>query len=507
VVRSRFRVNPGESAISGSECGFSAFFQTISIPPASILRKPAGNGLNYLDDVFSDTDKELPETYEYLERIEAFLGKKIVKDRFMRSWLLLLILTIAAAALWALLVLVGCIEGWGRQRLAPPGNVPAFESAATDQIKSNNRGNIAFILLGGGQRRSHFFASVGQAVDGDSRFQVASLSKWVSAWGVLSLVDAGKVDLDAPVGTYLSRWKLPESEFDNSGVTVRRLLSHTAGLTDGLGYAGFAPGREPQSLEGSLTQAVDASPRADGRVRVGIAPGTKWEYSGGGYTLLQLLIEEVSGLPFESYMRNVVLLPLGMTRSTYVIPEGEDDNLAESYDSKGATAPLFRFTSLAATSLYTTTSDLTLFLQAHLPGPDGAPSGRGVLKPATLSLMRQPHASQFGADIWGLGTMLFTPNNKGDFIIGHDGSNEPAINTTARLDPSTGDGIIILESGDPLLATRLAGEWVFWHTGNLDFLMVMMNARRMMLFVAVGWIVILLTAIIVGWRLRRARQQ
>lgn len=423
----------------------------------------------------------------------------------MRFWLLL-ISSVATAALWAILVVLGFIEGWGRQRLAPPGNVPAFESAAIDFIKSKKCGNIAFILLEGGQRCMSFFASVGQPVNDASRFQVASLSKWVSAWGVLSLVDAGKVDLDAPVGTYLSRWKLPVNEFDNSGVTVRRLLSHTAGLTDGLGYAGFAPGTEPQSLEESLTQAADASPGADGRVRVGIAPGTRWEYSGGGYTLLQLLIEEVSGLPFERYMHNIVFQPLGMTRSTYIIPEGEDDNLAESYDSKGATAPLLRFTSLAATSLYTTASDLTLFLQAHLPGADGAPPGRGVLKPATLALMRQPHGSQFGADIWGLGTMLFAPNNKGDFVIGHDGSNEPAINTTARLDPSTGDGIIILESGDPLLATRLAGEWVFWHTGNLDFLMVMMNARRMMLIVAVGWVAILLTAIVVGWRLRRTRK-
>jgi len=202
-------------------------------------------------------------------------------------------------------------------------------------------------------------------------------------------------------------------------------------------------------------------------------------------------------------MRRVVLEPLGMTRSAYVIPEDDDDNLAESFDTTGGTAPHFRFTSLAATSLYTTTSDMTRFLQAHLPGPDGAPAGRGVLKPATLALMRQPHASQFGADIWGLGVMLLAPNNKGDFIIGHDGSNEPAINTTARVDPSTGDGIIIFETGTPLLATRLAGEWVFWHSRNVDFLMVTMNARRIMTFVVVGWVVILSIAIFVGCRLRR----
>jgi CubicO group peptidase (beta-lactamase class C family) len=86
----------------------------------------------------------------------------------------------------------------------------------------------------------------------------------------MTLVEDGRLDLDTPVQTYLTRWSLPESEFGNDGVTVRRLLSHTAGLTDGLGYAGFAPGIEVQALTDSLTRAADASPGADGRVLVGV---------------------------------------------------------------------------------------------------------------------------------------------------------------------------------------------------------------------------------------------
>ena len=93
------------------------------------------------------------------------------------------------------------------------------------------------------------------------------MSKWVTAWGVLTLVEAGKLDLDKPVSTYLTRWKLPPGAFPNDGVTVRRLLSHMAGLTDGLGYAGFKPGVPLQRLEDSLTRAADASPGADGAVR------------------------------------------------------------------------------------------------------------------------------------------------------------------------------------------------------------------------------------------------
>ncbi len=421
----------------------------------------------------------------------------------MKLFVRLLLSTLAAATAWSALVVIGSLEGWGREPIARGGDTRAFMHAAAERIQAN-RGNVAFALLDDGRLYGESFASIGERVDGDTRFQVASLSKWVTAWGVLALVDAGELDLDAPVSRYLTRWRLPESEFDNEGVSVRRLLSHTAGLTDGLGYAGFSPGTEPQALQASLTQAADASPGADGRVRVGIAPGTQWEYSGGGYTLLQLVIEEVSGVSFESFMQRAVLQPLGMSRSTFVITEGDTGNLAAFYDKDGKPATHFRFTALAAASLYTTTSDLVRFLQAHLPGPGGEPPGRGVLQPATLEQMRRPHASTLGADIWGLGTMLYAANNRGDFVIGHDGDNEPAINTAARVDPATGDGIVVLETGNSLLATRLAGEWVFWHTGNLDFLMVTMDARRMLTLVVGGWIAILLAALWIGWRMRRA---
>ena len=92
------------------------------------------------------------------------------------------------------------------------------------------------------------------------------------------------------------------------------------------------------------------------------------------------------------------------------------------------------------------------------------------LTPKTLEEMRRPHASQLGADIWGLGTLLYAGNNAGGFVIGHDGNNDPAINTAARLDPETGNGASV-ETGNRLLATALAGEWLFWRTGNVDFLM------------------------------------
>jgi CubicO group peptidase (beta-lactamase class C family) len=377
--------------------------------------------------------------------------------------------------------------------------------AAVAEIDKKHKGNVAYALVAKGGVVASHFVSAGKPVGGDSRFQVASMSKWITAWGVMTLVEAGKLDLDKPISLYLKRWQLPKSKFDDRGVTVRRLLSHMAGLTDGLGYAGFKPGTPVQSLEASLTRAADASPGAGGAVQVGIEPGTEFRYSGGGYTLLQLLVEEVSGQSFNDYMKANVFGPLRMTRSTFVLEETGAPDVAEFFDERGAPATRYRFTALAAASLYTTTNDMTRFLQAHLAGPRGEAPGHGVLRPKTLLEMRRPHASSFGADIWGLGTMLYAPNNAGSFIIGHDGNNEPAINTAARLDPATGDGIVILETGNRLLATVLASEWVFWRTGNVDFLMVTIESGTLLKTLAAGWAAIILAALFFGWRLWRRR--
>ena len=215
-----------------------------------------------------------------------------------------------------------------------------------------------------------------------------------------------------------------------------------------------------------------------------------------------MVIEETSGEAFESYMQRVVFQPLGLNRSTYAVDPEKLSNVAPLYDADGKEATHRRFTALAAACLYTTASDMTRFIQAHLTGPGGEPAGRGVLKPDTLKLMRQPHASQMGADIWGLGTMLYVPNGAGDFIIGHDGKRQPAINSAVRLNPSTGDGIVVLQSGNQLLATTIAGEWVFWQTGTIDFLMFTLVAKKMITIVLMGWGVIILIALFIGWRRR-----
>lgn len=189
-------------------------------------------------------------------------------------------------------------------------------------------------------------------------------------------------------------------------------------------------------------------------MRVGAKAGG-WRYSGGGYTLLQLLIEEVSGESFADYMQRTVLNPLGMTRSTYRAGAEGSQDIATFYDSFGSVAPHYRYTSAAAASLYATANDMARFAQAHVTGVNGEPPGRGVLSPKTLETMRRAQAVFGGTAHWGMGPSLYATSKKGGFIFGHDGGNMPAINHTVRIEAQSGDAIIALSTGDSGIARKL----------------------------------------------------
>lgn len=422
----------------------------------------------------------------------------------MKSLLKITVAALALLTLWTALVLAGAREGWLRPMPADKGDTAAFLKWAERQYASEPGGNIAIILLENGLVEQTWFGSHGRAVDEDSLFQIASISKWVTAWGVMALAEQGRIDLDAPVSRYLSRWQLPPAPFNNDDVTVRRLLSHTAGLTDGLGFQGFEEGQPLPTLEQELTQPQDVMPGASGVVRVGAEPGSAWRYSGGGYLILQLLIEEVTQEPFNDYMQRAILQPLGMTSSTFLAPDTE--RLADVYSAGGSPGRHYRFTATGAASLYTSAADLTRFLQAQIDGPEGAPAGRGVLSRATLDQMRTPEAFLFSLPVWGLGVTLYAPDGAGGYVIGHDGGNYPAINTTARIDPATGNGIVVLQTGSATLARKIGGEWLYWQTGKVGLdTLVVLEARNILIALTAGAIVILIGAIVIARTGRRRR--
>ncbi len=414
----------------------------------------------------------------------------------MKKILLYILGAVLMMLAWAGIVFMGTVNGWFHKPIAKQNSSQSFLAAVETAIHKQFVGNFALAVVKNGTVEYEKFHSRGKPVDRNTVFQVSSLSKWISAFGIMKLVEDGKLDLDTPVSRYLTRWQLPPGKFNNDEVTVRKLLSHTAGLTDGLGYSGFETHTLVQSVEQSLTKAADADEGVSGAVSVGIKPGSEFKYSGGGYTILQLLVEEVSDQSFALYMKESVFEPLGMIHSTYVWNDSSSYLLAEFYNKDSTRSKHYRYTALAATSLYTSLSDLELFFRAHLQGKNGEPIGRNVVKPETIKMMREPHGQSMGVDIWGLGTVLYATTGDNDFIIGHDGKSTPPINTAIRLNPETGDGIIVLETGHPILATKLASEWVFWKTGKVDTFLFPMLIGGLVQTTGIGWAVIIAMTIV-----------
>ena len=262
------------------------------------------------------------------------------------------------------------------------------------------------------------------------------------------------------------------------------------------------PGTQAQSLEDSLTYAADRMPGIDGHVRVGSTPGSRWQYSGGGFALLQLIIEEVTHDQFAHFMQKTVLDPLGMTSSTFDEDAAMTRGVATSYGEHLVPAAHYHFASPAAASLYSDLTDMARFVMAHLPDEGGVPPGRGVLPPETLVDMRAPTARTFGADIWGLGTMLYAKSGPSDHVFGHDGENYPAISHAVRIDPVARSGIVILSSGSDGFAMRLAADWVYWKTGNVSGIDFIDRLAKVYRIIAIGAGVIV--ALVAAWLIRYA---
>jgi len=243
-------------------------------------------------------------------------------------------------------------------------------------------------------------------------FQAASISKPVAATAALTLVEEGRIALDADVNRYLTSWRLPDTAVaQGESVTVRRLLTHTAGLTVH-GFPGYArSARIPSAVE-----VLDGKGNTD-PVRIGLKPGVLWRYSGGGYTVLQVLLGDVTGTPFHALLRERVLGPMGMALSTYEspLPRERWDEAATGYRGDGTPVEesWHVYPEQAAAGLWTTPSDLARWGLAILAARDGAAGG--VLSP---DMARQMLTSGLGS--YGLGPGL----NAGGSRFGHGGANE-----------------------------------------------------------------------------------
>lgn len=416
------------------------------------------------------------------------------KEKHMRRSLIWFSATLAIIATWLTINFIATSQGWFLEKIARQGNSAEFIENIKVEITNKYNGNAVMLVLENGEFAASHYVSKGSPVNGDSIFGVASLGKWVAAVAIMELVQQGKLNLDAPVSNYLTRWQLPASEFDNNGVTVRRLLSHTAGITDRLGHDGFPPGTPVQPLVEHLTLAADREPDKSGRVLVGKAPGTTWQYSGGSYNLLQLLIEEVTGQDFAEHMQNTVFAPLGMNNTSYKVNRASLQT-AEYFGEQQQLKVYPNYTSLAATGLYSTTNDLAKFVRSQIPSDILEHSAPRVISDESILTMHQPLGNSGGLDIWGAGVMLFAENNYGGFIVGH-GGRSPMLNATARLDPATGNAFIMVQTGNKeAFASNMATKWTNWQTSKPDMFQLRYLIPEMLTRMLIGSGVILLISI------------
>lgn len=276
----------------------------------------------------------------------------------------------------------------------------------------------------------------GGSLGAGSLFRVASISKSIAAWAVMRLVQRGAVALDQPIGRYLRRWRLPASAHDPAGVTLRRLLSHQAGIsTAGVGRRPH-DGRPVDVIDGleARQPALNAEQQRyhrrwslppDAAVRLEHAPGSAYAYSNGGYAMLEAMIEDVTQVGYDEFVTTELLHPLGMVASGFdPLPPPLAAACAQSFCENGEPVEDWVPLSRAAGGLWSTITDLAVFAAAGMAGPDGAPPGRGILAPSSVAAMHAPQCdagSQEGIRFdSGLGHFLHT-DAAGQLHVSHTG--------------------------------------------------------------------------------------
>lgn len=276
-------------------------------------------------------------------------------------------------------------------------------------------------------------------------FQAASISKPVVAMAALDMAEDAVIHLDENINEYLESWKLADNEFTAvEKVTFRRILNHTAGTTV-WGFPGYSRSEEiPNAAE-----VVSGEGNTDS-IYVYKVPGESWQYSGGGYTVMQLAMSDAAGRPFEDIMDERVLDPLNMTSSTYEqpLPERFHRQAATGYrsDSAEVEGKWHVYPEQAAAGLWTTPTDLGRYavsIQNALHGNDG--NDHTVLEKASVEEMLTP-----GDNGHGLGPGI---RYEGKFF-GHGGSNEGfRCDFAASMDG--GNAVVIMtnsDNGSPLVA-------------------------------------------------------
>lgn len=273
-----------------------------------------------------------------------------------------------------------------------------------------------------------------------SMFRIASTTKLFTWTAVMQLVEQGKIDLDTDINTYLKSVKIPATYPEP--ITMRHLMTHTAGFEEG--GVGYQIVTDPAGLPGSISETLNKHMLA--RIR---PPGEMSAYSNYGATLAGMIVEDVSGIPYNDYIQKNIFDPLDMKHSTVVepLPESFIPNQVVGYNSENGSfipgTPTFEGGFRPAGSGTVSALDMAHFMIAHLQ--NGKYGGGQILKPETAAFM---HSTAFQLDkrLPGVALGFAEKRVNGERIISHGGS-DPMFNTELYLAPAKQLGIFLSYNG------------------------------------------------------------
>jgi len=319
-----------------------------------------------------------------------------------------------------------------------------LDSLVPALLRDNKVPGVQITVIRGGKisfAKGYGYADIirKKKVTNETIFQIGSVSKSLTAWGVMKLAEEGKINIDSPIVNYIKRWRFPLSSYDITKVTVRKVLSHTAGLNV-RGYNGvFLPNQKLISLAESLSGYKGS----DGGLSLVREPGSEAIYSSGGYTLLQMLIEDVSERTFAEFITESIFIPLGMTKSVYTWNHDLAKKVATPYNANQEQYPHYQFVEQGSGGCYTTASDLAKFV-AQIFQIDSSTLNSAVLSKEAIKSMISPAENTNG--LYGLGYKLFPVSEK-VHLIAHDGAND-GWRAQFMIDPISGDGLVVLINSD-----------------------------------------------------------
>lgn len=387
-------------------------------------------------------------------------------------------LRVAVLAVSAIAVAAGSVwlaQPFHQARPSPQDDAARFQRHLDARVPAllNRFGvpGVSIALVIDGKPAQHFvygYADTEQQrpMSADTVFEVASISKSLTAWGVMKLVDAQQLALDAPIEQYIAPWPLPPAAFPSNQVTVRRLLNHTAGVNPGnLGvHTPDTPALSTRRV--LLGEGTHPLVETAGPTRLEFPAGARFLYSNPGYTLLQLAIEQQTGRTYAAYMQQQVLQPLGMTSSSFDWDPPLRPRTATPYLGDGSATAITILNDPATGSLFSTAPDLARFVAAGM-GVNNLPTP--LLSPAAIAALYEPSVALPATEVQGLASDAGAQGHYIEHLAdGHtaimNGGFVPGWTSQFYLVPASGDGIVVLTNSDNgrAVIAEVVADWAAW---------------------------------------------